>query len=237
MKLLPLLLVNLATVGVGIAAYDQLRGAEAPPSVVVEGARSESAALEPRIEALEADRRPVLGGAGIDPRVLDRLDALEEKLHAQVATGGPQVPEQATDGNRPAQADPASKEGSPDEPSPDEVRRWRRVRDAVRREESLRRNRARFDKALDELSVNLTPRQRAKIYAVHAAFEPRIGEIWEEAKERAQATLAAGGQVSRAEVIAETTAIIQQEFAETLTGIVHQADAEAVASAMLVRGK
>lgn len=234
MKLLPFLLLNLATVGVGILAYDQLR-AEKPQSTVVESARSGTAALEPRVEALEAERRPTLGGMGIDPRVLARLDALEEQLGSRA-----EVTEDAagvTVADNPSREGPTAPRASPDEPGEAELSRWRRVRDAVRRQDTIRKSRARFDKALDELSINLTPRQREKIYAVRATFEPRIHAIWGEVKAQAQETVAAGGTIDGQALRAQGAAQIQQEFAETITGIVHQADAEAVAGAMLRGGK
>jgi len=232
MKLLPFLLLNLATVGVGIVAYDQLRGGE-PQGQVVEGARNEVTALEPRIEALEAERRPLLGGGGIDPRLLARLDALEAELQARVTT---EVSE-PVDEVIPTDADPLVPKAKPDAPTAEEVRRWRRVREAVRREDTLRKNHARFDKALDRLAINLTPRQREKVYAAHAAFEPRIDEIWGGIKAQAQETIAAGGTIDGQALRAQGAAQIQQEFAESITGILHAADAEAVAGAMFSRGK
>ena len=234
MKLLPVLLLNLATLGVGIVVYDQLRRDAASPVAEVEGVRSDSAALEPRIEALEADRRPVLGGGGIDPRLLARLEALEALVEAQVTTADP---ERAAPEELPTEADPLAPKATPDGPSPDEMRRWRKVRDAVRREDSIKKNHARFDRALDKLPFGLTPRQRQKIYAAHAAFEPRIGEIWGGIKAQAQETIAAGGAIDGQALRAQGAAQIQQEFADTITGIVHQTDAEAVAGAMLGRGK
>jgi hypothetical protein len=111
------------------------------------------------------------------------------------------------------------------------------VREAVQREDRIRKSHARFDQALDKLALTLTPRQREKIYAAHAAFEPRIGEIWGAIKAEAQETIAAGGTIDGQALRAQGGAQIQQEFAESISGIVHPADAEAIAGAMLGRGK
>ena len=53
-------------------------------------------------------------------------------------------------------------------------------------------------------------------------------------KTQARETIAAGGDVDRGEIVTTTTALIQKEFASTLTDIVdHQADAEAISEALM----
>jgi hypothetical protein len=238
MKLVQVLLINLATVAVALVVYDQLRTEASGPSRERAGPRApDTAALEGRLSALEAERDPSLRAfAGADVRVIKRLDELEAAVWGgyAAATDGPpataptQDEARATDGERPAPVASADVPGAP------EIRRFRQLREAVRREDSVKRNKARVDRALDKLSVRLTERQRAGIHVAFAAFEPRVKEIWTEVKTQAQQTIADGGDVDRGEIVTTTTATIQQEFARTLTGIVdHQADAEAVAKTLM----
>ena len=124
-------------------------------------------------------------------------------------------------------------------PSAAEVRKFRQLREAVRREDRAEKNKARVDAALEQAvhqphaGVNArrsTPRSRRSSPASRISG-PR-------SKTQARATIAAGGEVDRGEIFTSTTALIQQEFAATLTGIVnHQADAEAVAAALMPGGK
>lgn len=241
MRLVQILLINLATVAVALVVYDQLRTEASGPSRERAGSRvPDTATLERRIQVLEAERHPSLrADAGTDARVIQRLEELEAAVWGgyTAATAGPPAkaptPDEtrATDGERPAPV------ASVDVPGAAEIRRFRQLREAVRREDSVKRNQARVDRALDKLSVRLTSKQRAGIHVAFAAFEPRVKEIWTEVKTQAQKTIADGGDVDRGEIVTTTTATIQQEFARTLTDIVdHQADAEAVAK-ILMPGK
>lgn len=235
MKALPLLLLNVAMVASGIVVYDQVVRRPDAPARAVESPRVDVDALEQRLEALETDREPALRGPDLNPLIFERLDTLEEALRAETAVAPPAA--KASGEAAPGSYDPGAVEAMQPDPAPEEVARWRRVRDAVQRQDKIDRNRERLNRALNKLSINLTPRQRDKIHVAYAAFEPRVREIWTEAKSAAQATIAEGGQVDRATVVSETTSLVQQEFAETLTGIVHHADAEAVAEAMLAKGR
>ncbi len=123
-------------------------------------------------------------------------------------------------------------------PTADDVRKFRTLQEAVRREDRVRANRKRIEGALDKLPLNLTKRQRARIHTAFAAFEPRVTEIWTEVKIQARATVEAGGEIDRGEIVASTTEVIQTEFAATLTDIVdHQSDAEAIAQALMPGGR
>lgn len=238
MKVLAVILLNLATVVSALVVYDQVRRAPPPPSVVAANDAAEIAALAERIEALEDEQGVSLGGTGVDPRLLGRLRALEEAVSL---SGTPEerpdaVPRARNAESPPVAADPIDGASSPAEaagPTRDDIRRWRRLRQAVQREDHLRRNRARFDQALTELPFSLTPEQRSKVYEAHARFEPRIGKIWGEIRAQAYETLAAGGTIDRQGLAAQGKAQVQQEFAEAISDIVHAADAEAVAKAML----
>jgi hypothetical protein len=221
MKLLAVFLLDLAVVAVALFVYDRSREEPAPSNAPAFNVRAELAALEARIDALETAPPPRLPDPADDPRILERLTALEQ------ASGAP-VPEAAGG---------AEAETVPDPLGPDSVRAFRRLREKVRREESAERNRVWINGALDKLRLNLTDTQRSRIVAAWVTFEPRRDEIWTEAKLRAQETIAAGGRIDRAEFVDETVDVIRSEFATTLAGVLHPADAEAVAGALNPRGK
>ena len=61
--------------------------------------------------------------------------------------------------------------------------------------------------------------------------------IWTRAKARAREKEAGGGKTEDARVYAETTAVLRREFAASLTGIVHQADAETIAASLHGKGR
>lgn len=239
MKLLPILLLNLATATAAVVVYDQVRPAPPTPSVMGGSHHAAVAALEVRIAALEADHGVQLGGGGTDPRVLDRLDALEDATRTDTATAVPSTPagEVIDDASSPPPEEITAPPSSPEAPSREAVRTWRRLREAVRREDIVKRNRLRFDRALGTLPFQLTPRQRAKVYDAYAGFEPRIGKIWREIRTQATETQAAGGTIDRLALAAQGNARIQQEFAEAIGDIVHQVDAVAISKAMLANGR
>ncbi|MHC4548738.1 MAG: hypothetical protein ACYTEZ_08155 [Planctomycetota bacterium] len=242
MRLVQVLLINLAMVVVALVVYDQLRAKAPGPSRERAWPRGpDTAALERRLQALEAERHPSLRAeAGTDARVFERLDELEAAVWGGYAAAAGDLPatEPTQDETKPTDGEPPPPTASPDVPSAADIRRFRELREAVRREDSIKRNKARVDRALDKLSVRLTKRQRARIHVAFAAFEPRVKEIWNEAKTQAQQTIAAGGEVDRGEIVTATTATIQQEFAKTLTGIVeHPADAEAIAKTLMPGGR
>ncbi len=229
MKLLPMFLLNLALVAVALIAYDRLRSDPAPAPVADAGGTADPEVAR-RLEALEASREPALRAAGTDPRVIDRLAALELAVREHAAAATPPPAASAPD----AAENPAAKPlAASAEPSDEEVRRFRKLREAARRQDQLDKSRKQIDAALDKLGINLSAKQRAKVHLAHAAFQPRINEIWGEAKRAAGETAAAGGHIDRATIIKETQALIQQSFVQTLTPIVSQADAESVAAALM----
>ena len=68
MKLLPMLLLNLATVGVALVIYDQVRTEPARTSVVAGIAGADNAALAERLSRIEAAQTPQLQASGTNPR-------------------------------------------------------------------------------------------------------------------------------------------------------------------------
>ena len=232
MKLAQVFLLNLATVVVALVVYDQLQSDASPTQGRASTSRSnvtDTVDLERRLSALEADSR----AARTESRASNRLDA-SEATEQEHATPGDPAPRKIPDAAKPTKGERPSKPATSDEPTREEVRRFRQLREAVRRQESVKRNWKRVSNALDKLPVNLTEEQRELVHYKYAAFEPRIRQIWGEVKGQAKKTAAAGGQVNREEIVTTATETMQTEFVETLSDIVpHQADAEAVAEALL----
>ena len=236
MKPAQVLLLNLVVVVVALVIYDQVRGgapgASQERSSAARSRGLDDAAVEERLASLEAGRRESVALA--DPHLLDRLDALEAAVQGAAASDGLPAGEQTLLSEEVMESDLPSSQATAELPSPMEIRRFRDLQEAVRREDSIKRNKARVDGTLSKLPFRLTKRQRTKIHYAFAAFEPRVDEIWTEVKAQAQATIAAGGEVSRAEIVPKTMAVIQQEFAQTLAGIVDRpADADAIATALM----
>ncbi len=228
MKPVQVLLLNVAIVAVALVVYDQLRSE--PPQGRASASRSNNTAeLEARLSALEAKIRV----SRTAPRASSRLDAPAASEGGHAAPDDP-APKKTSDGVKPTRGERPSKKATSDEPTKEQVRRFRQLREAARQQDSVKRNWKRVSRALDKLPVNLTEEQRELVHYKYAAFEPRIRQIWGEVKGQAKKTAAAGGQVNREEIVTTASETMQTEFAETLSDILpHQADAEAVAEALL----
>ena len=228
MKPVQVLLLNVAIVAVALVVYDQLRSE--PPQGRASASRSNNTAeFEARLSALEAKSRALHTA----PRASNRLDAPAASEGGHAAPDDP-APKKTSDGVKPTRGERPSKKATSDEPTKQEVRRFRQLREAARRQDSVKRNWKRVSSALKKLSINLTEEQRELVHFKYAAFEPQIRQIWGQAKEQAKETAKAGGDVNRADIVTTATATSQTEFAKTLTDIVpHQADAEAIAEALV----
>lgn len=225
MKPIPAVLVNLAVVGVALFAYDHVR--DEPGAGHVAPEPPDIGALIRRIETLEAQGRPLLRAPDAVPTLHERLDALESAVALLDATAGSA-----------SEPIPASKDASvrvraqDDEPTPEAIERFRKLRDAARRADRREKSRARIDKMLDTLALNLSDEQRERIHDAQVAFEPRVRQIWTEAKQEATQILENGGTIDSGDVVRDTQVRIRDEFASSLTSIVSQADAEAIAQAL-----
>ncbi len=232
MKILPILLLNVATAAGAIVVYDQLRDEPAPRDAVVTGS-VDTTDLERRLAALESDRRPQLE-TKLDASVLDRIEALESAEAPSSESGA----DSSSSGERPSEETVAPFASAADwQPTPEDVQRFRTLRKAVERDDRIMKNAERVERALKKLALGLDEKQRSGITEAFTDFQPRIRQIWDEVKTEAQATIAAGGTIDRREIVASTTVLIQQEFAEALTNVVSHADAEAVAAALMAGGK
>ena len=213
MKLGQVLLLNLATVTVALVVYDQLRDEEARPAAERSSTRARAPdydEMELRLAALEVRRRSSRKTAP-DAAILERLAAIEASLNGDAAPAKYPSADKRLD-------TPAASKVPAEGTSAEEIRDFRRLREAVRREDTVKKNKERVESALNQLSINLTSAQRTKIHFAHAAFEPQITRIWGEVKMQARETIASGGEVDRQEIMTSTQARIQQEFAATVIG-------------------
>jgi len=232
MKLIQMLLINVATVAVALFVYDQVRDDESGASKgrAAVSRSTEQAELAARVHALEVEARALREAASAERRMPKQVHAPESSAEAKAAP--------AAEAGAPIDRGVALAIPNDDPPTEEEVKRFRRLQDAVRRENSIKKNRKRIDSALDNLSINLTPAQRKRVHAAVAEFEPNIVRIWGEVKTEARATVEAGGEVDRGQIVSSTQTRIQTEFAATLTDIVnHQADAQAIAEAVHSGGR
>lgn len=234
MKILPLLLVNLAMVGGGIAAYDHWQGEDSTSSQIgVPAVDSvDLAALEARLVARFGAGQAGLSASGIDPRVLGRLEALEGRIASAPPPGSSNRPEPAAGTEGPAPDDGlASPEGTQDtgpEPSETEVRRFRRL---MERAEQLRRDERemeRVDQMLTRLEINLSPAQKQKYMDAQRAMREKVGETWRQAMQ-------GGGGREAAQAAMQG---LRDEFTTELTKFMSIGDAQRITEegASMMRG-
>ncbi len=196
MKMLPLVLVNLATVGAGIVAYDQFARPNdrrpADDTLIVGGEDRGTLELDARLAALER-REPALVGA---PRPeLDRA-AVIEILRSELARSAAVGPRSGGDS---AVVVPATPSGIPEgldaESLPDElvaaygdpeIARFRSLYETVqameRAEREAEREREmtkRMTARIDQLNLGLSDDQKAEILAAAAAMRTARNELFQ----------------------------------------------------------
>ncbi len=237
MKYIPFLLINLATVAIGIAIYDHYRDSDQDtPTTNAHVNESDLRGVEKRLAALEAEQTPMLHAPDSLPGIKKRLLALESKLHQ--AKNEPSVA--TSESNSTAASSPSGQPfASRFEPTAEDVRRFRQLQEAVKRDERVQRHRARVNKTLDKLGLNLSIKQREDVAQKLADFGKRSNEIWDEVKSQARETMESGGTIDKMELMNTTYATLRTEFAVSLEGIVPVADAESIAAALMPhrRGK
>lgn len=238
MKPFAVVALNVVTIAVALVAYDVLRSDGEPPEAAPE---IDASRIEARLDALESEPRRARRAPTAEPDILRRLAALE----AVRGSVSPTVAVEPVGEGEPAAAG-AFDEGPGDEPprrpadaqpSDDEIARFRRVAAAVRAEDMARKNAKRINRVLDALPVNLTEEQRQGVHTRWASFQPRVNEIWTQVKQEAQATVKAGGSVDRETIVTDTHAVISDEFAGLLGGLINPADSETIADALAAGGK
>lgn len=226
------LLLNVVVAGVAIFLYDQLRSTTpgAPEGVADDAARE---ALAARVAALEAERPVELRGDGGMAAMRREAAALRARMDQIAAEVGFPV---AVETSEPA-AKPADRPfaGGSAEPTVEELARFRLLQKTARAEAWRTKQGARLDKQLAAADLRLTEKQRDRVLAAQAAFQPRVDTIWTEAKTGAAEQ---GETVDWAVLIAETTRTIQATFATELESFLSPVEAEAVAAALYpARGK
>jgi len=240
MKTITVVALNVVTVAIALVTYDVMRTAPEAPISADRAVAVDTSALEDRIDALESSRRRTRRSSGSDQGVLARLAALESATRTQPTAAGANSAPTPNDGAMLAAAamgSPSSPDVAADEPTKAEIERFRQLSDAVRQEDTRRKNARRVDRILDALPVSLSADQREGIHTRWASFQPRIGEIWGEVKSEAQRTIAAGGDIDRATLVADTQVVIQNEFAGLLGGLIAPADSTTIADALTAGGK
>lgn len=227
MRVLPLLLMNAAVVGLALLAYDQLRD-QAPAGGANLDDASALSALEERVVALERSKPVELRTDGGMSSLRQRIEALEAGLATARAAAA--VPSSETVG-RPGVAPSSETVARPGsaEPTDDELRRFRRMRDAARAKERGDKERKRLDLALAKAGIPLAPKQREQVLATQKQFAARRTELWGEAKRRGAEE---GANADWPTIIRETNGLVRREFSTQIAEFLPQADADAVAEAV-----
>jgi len=241
MKLLPILLLNILTVGAGVVIYDQLRADT--PTAYDEVALGESD-LEVRVAALERDAAhmrgesaPMLQSEGADPRLAARIEDLERRLAAAPPprADGPAQPRAAGEDTGGGMAMPVYLDG--EEPSADEVSAYRKLQAAARHQERLEREMKRVDQTLKELEIDLGPGEKTKLASAYMAFQERRSTLFRSAMSKARETREAGGEANWAEVMTEARNAVQQEFTVKISSFIPSADAQRISESLNSRGR
>jgi len=230
MKLMPILLMNVALIAGGIVVYDHLRGEGPATTYEAGGGGMDSvtvANLTDRIRALE-DRTPGLRATGIDPNLLARLERLESKLS---------IPSPAAASDEAAVEDSAASGGTegglalPDvaegeQPSSEDVKRFRRMLDAAEEQRRDERERERLLAQLKEMDVTLNAQQTEKLVDATRTYRGKIGEVWRNAFQGAR------GQDADRDAARETARqgmeALREEFAVTINKFLPSGDAQKI---------
>lgn len=192
MKLLPILLVNVATVGAGIAIYDQVVRPAAPGAAqeVLVGTHGATDVLSARLDALE-QRGPSLSAT---PRPgLDRQQVLE-LLRTELARGGSPAPAPSSGGTADPEVIPGLPEGLTLDDLPEDLAgayadpnitqfraMYEKVQAMERAEREAEREReqtARMNQRLDELQIGLTSDQKGEVLAAAKAMRDERRDLF-----------------------------------------------------------
>jgi hypothetical protein len=242
MKLLPILLLNVVTVGGALVVYDQMRTDPATPSeygVLT----SDTSELEARVASLErrrSDNAPVLQSDGIDDRILDRLDDLERMVSARPvavreaseSAGGERAPSMSGEPG----ADPLAATNGGEGPTEEAIARYRALEKAARDQERQERERKRIDEALTKLDIRLTDTQKDKLTTAYTAYQERRGEVFRSAMTKAREARDAGSDANWGEVMAEARNLVQQEFTTEISSFIPADEAQKISESLNTRG-
>jgi hypothetical protein len=214
------LALAVAVVSLGVAVYAVTQPRTVPAVVPGPDASLEVALdeFESRLSAVEAKVREEPLPTGTDPTVLDRLTSLERRLR--------EVPEAG-------EVPTSSEEPKPtveEEPDDAEVERFRKLREAVRKQEWMKGLRRRVDDVLNDLDLDLTEKRAKQLTEAWGEFQSRMQRIWEEAK---QTGAAAGAAVDWKQIISDTTGRIERELTEIISEFLPAADAERIAGGLI----
>lgn len=222
MKMLPILLINIALVGGGLIIYDQLRS-DAPNATYqtggVDGVQISN--LEDRIARLEQrGETPMLrssGGEGLAQRV----EALEQRFaNVPPPPAGPRP--EAGDGTRPPmpRPDAASGDDPQSQPSDEELQWFRRMREADEQARREERERDQLTRMLKGLDITLDKQQTDKLLTAQRDMRKKMGEVWRNVRR--------GPDVDREQVRQEMGQKMEQirdEFSVTINKFIPAADA------------
>lgn len=227
MKLLPILLMNVALVGGGIFVYDQMR--EEGPATTYESSGAdhvEIAGLADRVAALEG-RTPGLRATGVDAGILARIEALESKSAVRApdaASSGSAGETPSTAGTDGGMAMPTLDDGV--EPTADEVQRFRKMMEAAERMRREERERDRLLAQLKELEISLNPKQTEQLMSATRDYRSKIGDVWR--KSFSGAREPGADREAMREQARQGMETLKEEFAVTINKFIPSGDAQKI---------
>ena len=237
MKLLPILLLNVVTVGAGIFIYDQVRTDSADPTEygVLD---ADDSALEKRVAALERraqDNAPMLTSDGGNANLVARLDELERKFErAPTAVVEESEDEQPRTASNAGSALPSLDNVA--EPTPEDVAKYRKLQEAAREAERLERERRRIDETLTRLEINLSDVQKDKLAQAFTSFQDRRREVFSSVRTKANEIRESGGEPDWRQLMTEAQTTAQNEFTIKISSFIPEADAQKISEGLNTRG-
>lgn len=221
MKMLPILLINVALVGGGIIIYDQLRS-DAPHATYDSGGMDGEmlADLESRLARLEArPGAPMLRASGGDA-LAQRLEALEARFAAVPPPPRADGSEPEADARPPLERPEMASADGEAQPSNDELRWFRRMREADEQSRRTEREREQLTRMLENLEINLNDEQTDKLLVAQRDMRSKMGEMWRGIRR--------GPDVDREQVRQEMTQkmeTIREEFSVNINKFLPTGDA------------
>lgn len=224
MKILPVLLVNLATVGAGIAVYDQVVRPGAPvadtagplggsSTTSTKGLEDRLAALEQRGPSLTGTPRPGLDRAAVLELLRAELAGTAAPAPGATATTTVAVPAGLPEGLTLDDV-PAELADAYDDPNLAHFRTmYEKVQQMERAEREAQREKEqeqRINVRLDELQLGLTDNQKSEILAAHRKMRESRGDLWRQMRtgDLDREALRTTMEAQRAELVATVERIV-----------------------------
>jgi len=222
MKILPILLINLAVTGGALVIYDQMQGEAGSATYDMAGADSVAMAdVETRLARLEKNTAaPALAGAG-NEGILRRLEALEGS-RADSGTRPSESGMASADGPAGSNAGPITTFSDDGDVSDGEVRRFRKLMDAANEQRRLEREREQLASLLERLEIEMDDKQQEQFLTARRARQEKMGQMFRDLRNNREP---GGDREQFMTKINEGRAKLNEEFAVQINKFLPSGDA------------